>query len=403
MSPSQAAPKILMLAQYFAYLGTGVTITAIPLFVLQTTGSAANAGIAGFAGSLPLIIVGIVGGTLVDRFGAKRVSVLQDILAAVTVCLVPFLQSFHALPLSVLFVLIALRSCFDSPGETARMVLLGNIASSDGETVSARYNSLFFAAPRLGLLAGPAITGVIALIFSPAAALYFDGLSFALSAILISLLRVSATRTPKSAGIRETVQSALGGLSVIRSSAVIFAIASIVVATNFLDEPLSSVLLPVYANQVLGDTTLAAVLLACFGGGALAGTFIYAPLTRLRRVTNYRIFALAFGAIALLRAALAFGPNFFWCAVIVTGIGLASGPLNPIIAVTVQRFIPSQQQGRVWGAFGSFAFAAAPLGQLVAGASAQSAGILTTLAWQAAIYVVINILILRSKSLRLVT
>src|SRR5215510_14369939 len=52
---------------------------AIPWFVLQTTGSVTQTGITVFFGILPMVIAMAFGGTLVDRIGYKRISVLADL------------------------------------------------------------------------------------------------------------------------------------------------------------------------------------------------------------------------------------------------------------------------------------------------------------------------------------
>lgn len=57
---------------------------AIPWFVLQTTGSTAQTGIAAFFSITPIVLAMFFGGTVVDRVGYKRVSVLADLTSSVT-------------------------------------------------------------------------------------------------------------------------------------------------------------------------------------------------------------------------------------------------------------------------------------------------------------------------------
>ncbi len=56
-----------LIANTTSLLGSMLTLIALPWFVLQTTGSAAKTGITGGFVALPAFIVGISGGTLVDR------------------------------------------------------------------------------------------------------------------------------------------------------------------------------------------------------------------------------------------------------------------------------------------------------------------------------------------------
>ena len=66
---------------------------AIPWFALQTTGSATQTGIAGFFNVLPVVLAGLLGGTLVDHLGYKGASVIADLASGVTVMITNFLDS----------------------------------------------------------------------------------------------------------------------------------------------------------------------------------------------------------------------------------------------------------------------------------------------------------------------
>ncbi len=56
----------LLTANIVSLVGNSLTAVALPWFVLQTTGSAAQAGLVGFAQLLPAFVAGILGGSLVD-------------------------------------------------------------------------------------------------------------------------------------------------------------------------------------------------------------------------------------------------------------------------------------------------------------------------------------------------
>jgi MFS family permease len=61
-----------------------ITLIALPLYVLDTTGSASLTGVAAFFAIMPVVIGGLFGGVLVDRFGYRRASVVSDLVGAVT-------------------------------------------------------------------------------------------------------------------------------------------------------------------------------------------------------------------------------------------------------------------------------------------------------------------------------
>src|SRR5207249_3590299 len=88
----------LLVANTISQVGSALTFIAVPWFVLQTTGSAAKTGLTGVFEALPFIIAGIFGGTLVDRLGFKRTSILADLTSGLTVALIPLL--YHTVGLA---------------------------------------------------------------------------------------------------------------------------------------------------------------------------------------------------------------------------------------------------------------------------------------------------------------
>ena len=60
--PDSRAPLMALLAaNYISWFGNGMTIVAVPLYVLHVTGSSLATGLAGFANALPLAVGGLVG------------------------------------------------------------------------------------------------------------------------------------------------------------------------------------------------------------------------------------------------------------------------------------------------------------------------------------------------------
>ena len=58
--------------QVVSALGARISATAMPLLVLATTGSPADAGLVAAAGTLPFLIAHLPAGPLVDRWSRRR-------------------------------------------------------------------------------------------------------------------------------------------------------------------------------------------------------------------------------------------------------------------------------------------------------------------------------------------
>ena len=113
--------RVLLLLILFAALmagaGNGITIVAFWL-VLQRTGSALDASVVAMVGTLPLLAATLIAGTAVDYLGRRRVSMISDLLSALSVAAVPVIALMFgtdAITVTVLAVLAAFGALFDPP------------------------------------------------------------------------------------------------------------------------------------------------------------------------------------------------------------------------------------------------------------------------------------------------
>jgi MFS family permease len=97
--------------------------------------------------------------------------------------------------------------------------------------------------------------------------------------------------------------------------------------------------------------------------------------TRVRRRTAF-IVALLGTSIPLL--GMAFLPPYPAMLAFGFATGLSFGPITPITNIAMQERTPAALRGRVVGAIGAAAYAAGPLGHLVAGPLVQGLGVRTT-------------------------
>ncbi|MBW4718328.1 MFS transporter [Saccharothrix obliqua] len=388
---------VLLTANYLSWFGNAVTVVAVPLYVLQETGSSLQTGLAGFANTLPLVFAGAAGGVLVDRFGGRRVGVLSDLAAGVCMVLVPLLHGTVGLPMPVLLALLFGRSLAATPAGTARLSQLAPLAEAAGvrrETA----NTVHHSAQRLALVLGPPLAAALVAVTGPAPTLYLDAGSFLLASLL-TFLGVPATERPATprAGFARQLRD---GFAFVAATPVIGAILAVLVVTNFVDDAFAPVLLPVYATEVAGDVRALGWLLAAGGVGAVIGTLAYAPASRNVLRNRYATFIGCFAAVALLRVLMVYLPGVPAMAALTFLVGLAGGPLNPLLATVMQERVPEGLQGRVFGLTGAVAFASVPLGVLSAGWSVELVGLRYSLLGFAVVYLALVVVALRLKSLR---
>lgn len=389
----------LLCANGISMMGNVLTMIAVPWFVLQTTGSASRTGLVAFFTALPAIIAAFFGGTLVDRAGFKRMSIISDVMSGLTVALIPLL--YYALGEHFAFwqllVLVFMGALLDAPGGTARLSLLPDVTRMAGMHLE-RANSAMLAIQRGSNLLGAPLAGVLIAFLGASNVLWLDAASFALSALMIAALVPSPPAGVVEKEKSKYLEDLKEGLRFIRRDPLVLAIVSTVMLTNFLDAPLFAVILPVYVKQTFGSAVNLGLIIAGFGAGAMLGTIIFGAIGH--RLPRRMTFALSFIIVGLQFFVLASLPPLPFIILSVVVLGLASGPLNPIILTVVQERVPAEMRGRVFGTMTAGAYLAVPLGMLLAGYLLEWKGVRTTLLAQAVCYLTITLSLLINPALR---
>ncbi len=374
----------LLNANAISLTGNVLTTVALPWFVLQTTGSATKTGITGFFSILPVVLAGFLGGTLVDRLGYKKTSVLADLSSGITVALIPLLYMTIGLEFWQLMVLVFLGALLDSPGQTARNALVPELAALAGMPIE-RAASLIQISERGSRLVGAPLAGALIAVVGTENVLWLDALSFFASAAMISTAVHPFKKLDQ--GERKDYFEELGdGLKFILQEKLILAIVITVMVTNFLDAAFGGVILPVYVKQEYGRALVLGLIIAASGGGSVVGALIYSSIGH--RLPRHATFVSMFIVTSLRFWIFALYPpiSIVLLSAFITGIG--SGPLNPIISAVEYERIPANMRGRVFGAIQAGAWSAMPLGMLLGGILTEQFGLTINLAGLGFIYLI---------------
>ena len=160
---------------------------------------------------------------------------------------------------------------------------------------------------------------------------------------------------------------------------------------------MESVLFPKYFSDHHQPAQLGWALMA-LGVGGVAGALGYGALSKyLRRRTAVLTATLTFGAASI---GIAFLPPLPLILVLCGVTGLVYGPIQPIYNYVMQTRAPHHLRGRVVGVMTGLTFAAGPLGLLVAGPLADTAGLRTTFLALAVPIVVVGLVACGLPSLR---
>jgi H+ antiporter protein len=379
MANTERRPLLLILfAALMAGAGNGISIVAFPWLVLQRTGSALDASVVAMAGTLPLLAATLLAGTAVDYIGRRRVAMASDALSAVSVAAVPILAltfGVGVVNVVVLAVLAAFGSLFDPAGMTARESMLPEAATRAGWTLD-HANSVYEAIFNLAYIVGPGIGGLLIATLGGINAMWVTVALFCLSIVATGALRLEGAGRPDRAKLPEGIWSGIvEGVSFVWNNKVLRTLAFVDLTVTGLYMPMESVLFPKYFTDRDEPAQLGWVLMALSIGG-LIGALGYAALSkRVRKRTTMLVAVLTLGVAMTVIAFLPPLPLILALCVIV---GLVYGPIAPIYNYVMQTRAPQHLRGRVVGVMGSLAYAAGPLGLIVAGPLADSAGLKVT-------------------------
>lgn len=395
VSHSKVPFATLLAANTISAIGNTLTMLAIPWFVLQTTGSAAKTGISGFFTILPAALSAFFGGGLVDRLGFRRTSILADVASGVAIALVPLLYAYGLLHFGALLACVFAGALLDAPGATAREALIPLAAERAGMRLE-RANALFQGSHRFSSLAGPPLAALLIVAFGASNVLWVDAATFAVSALLV---RFGVERDAPAA---ETAESYLdrirSGLRFLRGDRLILTITLTIAVTNFLDAPVFAVVLPVYSSEQFGSAGPLGLAIGCFGAGALVGALLFGAVGH--RASRRVLLLGGFTTIGLAVLGLALVPSLGTMLAAMTVVGLAAGPINPILMTLFQERVPREIYGRVLGTVVAIALSAAPFGVLVVGYAIEWFGVARTLTAMACGYVIVSAAMLVSRTWR---
>src|SRR6476620_10626574 len=182
-----------LVADSVSLVGTRVSMVALPWFVLTETGSATKTGLVALAEMLPLVLLKILGGPVIDRVGARRVAITCDLLSVLAVGAIPLLHESGWLPFPVFLLLVALAGALRGPGDAAKDALTPVVVAAAGVPME-RATGLHSTVERTAGLLGAAAAGGLVAWIGAADALVVDALSFAVSAAVLAWATTSLRR-----------------------------------------------------------------------------------------------------------------------------------------------------------------------------------------------------------------
>jgi MFS family permease len=323
---------------FIAMLGRQMLTVAVGWEMYEKTGSAMALGYIGLAQFLPVLLLTLPAGHIVDQFDRKKVLLLAQVAFLMATGGL-FLNSILNGPPMVMYVCLALAGlgrAFHSPANAA---LIPQVVSEKNFTNAVTWGSINYQASSI---LGPAFGGLILGLLHRAAPVYL--VEFCTCLIFVMILFMTRHRPHKPSGSSMTLQSMLSGVEFVRRTPIILAAITLDMFAVLFGGAMA--LLPVYAKDILhvGPSGLGWMQAAPSVGAIIMGFFL-ARRPEFRKAGPVLLCAvIGFGV-----ATIVFGlSKNFWLSM---GMLLLLGMFDNVSVVIRQALVqlrtPDEMRGRV--------------------------------------------------------
>jgi MFS family permease len=323
-------------------VGSQLTIVAAQLQVFHISHSSFDVGITGLVTVIPLIIFGLIGGSIADAVDRRRLMLITSTCLTVISGLLLTQAALGIDRLSVVYVLLGLQAGVFSVDGSARGAMLPRLVRRDLLTSA---NSLGQISMNASLSTGPLLAGVIVGTLGYSAAYGLDTVSFL--AILYALYRLPPV-PPEGGGQRAGVKSVAEGLRFLWPRKNL--LAAFLVDINAMIFGMPRALFPALAIGTFhGGPQTAGLLYAAVPVGALVGALVSGWSRRVNRQGLAVLVAIAAWGTSIALFGLT---HVLWLALILLAIAGAADMVSSIFRNTIlQVATPDSMRGRLQGVF----------------------------------------------------
>ena len=357
----------LVWGELVSVLGNQLTTVAVPYQVYQLTHSSLAVGLVSVTQLFPLIAGSLLAGSVVDAMDRRRLLMLAQVLMAA--CSAGLALNADLDPskpaLWPLFVLPALSAGFSGLDSAGRNAIIPNLVRrSEVSTANAIFQALF----QFGLVAGPAVAGLLLAGAGVRFVYWLDVAGFGVALLAMFLM---SPQPPGEGAQRPGLRSIVEGLRFLRGRQAIQG--AYLIDINAMVFGLPRALFPALAlTRFGGGASTLGFLYAAPGAGALLGALTTGWVSRIQRqglavivaVIGWGAAITCFGLVSWLPLAL----------VLLAAAGFADVISAVFRSTIIQLAVPDSLRGRLAGLQIAVVTGGPRLGDLEAGAVAAGFG-----------------------------
>ena len=350
---------LIWLSQLVSQVGDGISNLALLWFVYSITGSPVKTTIIGLLHTIPPIVLGPFIGVYVDRLPKKFFLIGANVFRAVLMGIIPCAIATDTFTVNLLYILVlfdAVAMATFSPALTSSVPLIVPRAQFTAA------NALIQSTTSLGIIFGPAVSGMGIALFGSQEVLCLNGATYLVSALCLGLVRLG-TAQPSAGSTKiggPLWHDLTEGLAfVVRKQRIILLLIVTAACYGFGASALTT-LFPVFANKLLGlGPVEVGYLWSALGVGLLVMSIVLLWFTGRTLADRVNIIVWTSAVSGLAIGGLVWTTDLYLVGLIMMMIGGGMGAFTPIAWGIVQELTPRMMVGRVLGLYGTGAMTAA--------------------------------------------
>lgn len=338
--PLRESPEYrrLWVAGALSSMGSRMTAVAVPVQVYGLTHSSLAVGMLGLALAVPLIGLGLLGGSFADAVDRRRLVLATSSLLAVVSLLFAAQALLDLRLLWLLYLLTALQSCLVAVDQPARRTFIPRLLPP--ERIPAA-SALAFLSFHVSLVAGPLLAGTLIAAAGLQGTYAVDAMSFLFAVYGVLRLRPMPPQARRS---RPGLRAVAEGLQFVRRHPILAA--CLIVDLNATIFGMPHALFPALgATRFGGGPRTIGLLYAAPAMGGFLAAALSGPLSHLRRQGQAVLLAVGVWGAAIAGFGLT---RWLWLAVVMLAIAGSADVVTGVFRTTIlQVNTPDALQGRV--------------------------------------------------------
>lgn len=355
--------KLYFMGQLLSLVGTWIQIVALGWLVFQLTKSAFMVGLVSSFGSLPVLMFGLFGGVIVDKFEKKKVLIFTQISSMILAFILGLLTIsgvITVLQIVILAFMAGLISAIDMP---ARHAFVVEMVGKNEMASAIALNAGVFSGARV---IGPAMAGAIIAAMGEGFGFVLNGFSY-IPFVVVLFLIIAKSAAPSLD--LHPLKAIKQGISYSFSHSAIKMLLVFVAITSIFGWAYSTIL-PVVAEKIFHAGASGFGYLHASGGlGAVFATILISAYSKKLNPTVFIFGGSFLSSTALFLFTLTSDIQFAFVFLFLVGFGLTAKFAT--INSTIQHMVDNRLRGRVMSIYTLMFLGMSPIGSFQIGFFAE--------------------------------